>query len=215
MRVRRRVGADVAAATSAVSGSAPERARCRWRALQFGPGRRASPRASGRASGMPTRAAMNAEVERAGVALQGDVEAESVLDDRHRPVGLETGSGEVQRHVGPGHVGDRRGWRSAECGRRATCGHTGSAAADSSQGRPSDGKSVGIRPLSCRVTSFAALRRRLNGAQPLDRIGEVSWPATASVIVASVVASVLPASRSDTGIATTSDFAGTPPRVLR
>ena len=43
----------------------------------------------------------------------------------------------------------------------------------------------------------------------------MSVASEASVIVASVVASVLPASRNETGIATTSDLAGTPPRVLR
>jgi hypothetical protein len=68
--------------------------------------------------------------------------------------------------------------------------------------------------LSCRVTSFAA---RVDACTACSRsIGSASVVASeASVIVASVVASVLPASRSDTGIAATSDLAGTPPRVLR
>ena len=43
-------------------------------------------------------------MERAGIALHGDVQPEPVFDDRERPPGLEPGAGQVKRYVGPRHV---------------------------------------------------------------------------------------------------------------
>jgi len=71
-----------------------------------------------------------------------------------------------------------------------------------------------MAPRNCFITAFAAAEaartsmRRAAGSS-------MSVASDARVIVASVVASVLPASRNDTGTAAISDLRGTPPWTAR
>ena len=69
---------------------------------------RASRRRTRRGRGSASRAATSAEVERARVALHGDVQAEAVLDDRQRPPGEEARPREIQRRARAGKVRDHQ-----------------------------------------------------------------------------------------------------------
>ena len=86
----------------------------------------------------------DAEIERAGVALQRHIETEAMFDDRHRPVGAQPGTARYSGKSGPGTFEITRlaigGMRSASEVRPYSA-----AAAESSHGSPSTENQWGSR----------------------------------------------------------------------